>query len=777
MRKLIAAIAFLFLSTFAFGQTTAVVTGNLVDQSETGTSSGISVDVTLVNTGSQRCFVSGTGTFVKEKTNYTAAQVLAGITLAKNGSITCGATTGQSRWRFTFKNAALNTSRDCDLQISGATSLNTATCLQAATTPTTTVPTSSLFLLLDGSNSMTGNLVPAVNGTQSIGTSGARWNIFSAASDISGNATVGGTLGVTGNVTETAGQNQYKAFLMNGVRWVDGIKYTTIAGCYADLSAGQTCMVPPGYTETLAANIVLNKKKTTIQFMGSCAITLGAFNIQVAQGTDDVSIISPFAHSSDQGGNNQGCMMVGYTGSAAAIDVGSSAGFTYNALIRGIAVDLFSAQANAIAYRLTNGVQDVLDDDTCVEGPVSGQKCFNTVGTGAFFAGLNRILSPECTAAAGATNNFCIQLGTISNDNTIIGGHANILGSGANNSVCIDVSGSTSGNNQLYGFDCDTGVTAITIESTVSRGIYAVINVDSGVTNGANFAASSIGNTVIINANLPVTDNGVAGTNSYINPARFGWRTDKLQWQVESGFALLVNASTTAPFDVWIYSGDRRVNADTGANQVKLAWDQGTGGVAFGNGASAQVAAIDSSGRLTLKEAAAPSGSSGNDLLWADSSDHMAKYNPNNGGEQHMPQIYMLTAQYTNSTTGFTTVGTPNIAFPVNANQKYTAECHLYYQAAATGGLNIQFTGPAAPTNVVYGLNDPISATTFGGDSVATAFSTSLGSAVTTAATNFDAQVSFSLINGANAGTVTLQAKSSAAVQLQIQAGSFCQVQ
>jgi hypothetical protein len=212
-----------FIVSSAQSQTVAVVSGSLVDQSETGTSSGISVDVTLVNTGSQRCFVNGTGTVVTEKKNYTAAQILAGITLAKTASITCGASSGQTRWRFSFKNSALNTSRDCDLQISGATSLNTATCLQATTTPTTTVPTASLFWLLDGSNSPTGNLVPAVNGTQSIGTSGSRWNMFA------------NTLDVSGNVTENTGQNQYKSFLFNGVTWVDGIKYTTLAGAYAAL--------------------------------------------------------------------------------------------------------------------------------------------------------------------------------------------------------------------------------------------------------------------------------------------------------------------------------------------------------------------------------------------------------------------------------------------------------------------------------------------------------------------------------------------------------------
>lgn len=750
MRKLIAAVAFLFLSAFAFAQTTAVVTGNLIDQSETGTSSGISLDVTLVNTGSQRCFVNGTGTLVKEKANYTAAQVLAGITLAKTANITCGATSGQTRWRFTFKNAALNTARDCDLQISGATSLNTATCLQAATTPTTTVPTANLFLLLDGSNSMTGNLVPAVNGTQSIGTSGSRWSMFantldvSGTSNLSGNTTVGGTLGVTG-ATSTC--------ILNGVRMIGSSCYASIAACLTAASAGETCQAPPNWTETLGANVVFNKKKTTLRFMGGCAITLNGFNFQVAQGTDDVSIISPFAHSSDQGGNNQGCMFVGYTGSGAAIDIGSSAGFTYNTLIRGIAVDLFSAQANAIAYRLTNGVQDVLDDDTCVEGPVSGQKCFATVGTGAFFAGLNRILSPECTAAAGATNNFCIQLGTISNDNTIIGGHANILGSGANNSVCIDVSGSTSGNNQLYGFDCDTGVTAVTVESTVSRGIYAVINVDSGVTNGANFAASSLGNTVIINANLPVTDNGVAGTNSYINPARFGWRTDKLQWMVESGFALLNNAATTAPFDVWIYGGDRRVNADTGANTVKLAWDQGTGGVAFGKGdGSTTVAQIDSTGKFsTYRQVTNPTARVVSDFTTANN-------------------------------TSLQTITGLSWTFPAVAGN-YSFHCALLY-SQATAAVADQFgiqVATNAPTNVAASavVYTSVSASAMGtlatlSTTTATAIATFTPSAITTV---WQATIDGTFELPASANTVNIMVQTSnGADAVTVKRGSYCQL-
>ena len=235
------------------------------------------------------------------------------------------------------------------------------------------------------------------------------------------------------------------------------------------------------------------------------------------------------------------------------------------------------------------------------------------------------------------------------------------------------------------------------------------------------------------------------------------------------------NTSGTITTGINIAAGSTNIivaNTTKQATVTTLITDAGTNTTCMGQGCTQTIA----TGNFSLTEQTPPTATAAKSMLWGDSGDHMLKYNPNNAGEQHVAQVYRLTAQYTNSTTGFTTVGTPNIAFPVNANQTYTATCHLFYQAAATGGLNIQFTGPAAPTSVTYGLDDPSAATTFN-SAVATAFSTSLGQVVGTAATNFDAIVSFCLINGANAGTVTLQAKSSAAVQLQIQTGSYCVVQ
>jgi hypothetical protein len=143
-----------------------------------------------------------------------------------------------------------------------------------------------------------------------------------------------------------------------------------------------------------------------------------------------------------------------------------------------------------------------------------------------------------------------------------------------------------------------------------------------------------------------------------------------------------------------------------------------------------------------------------------------------------MPQTVMLTSQYTNSTTSFTNVtGGNNLAFTLDASTTYQGTCVLYYQAASTGGLNIEFTGPASPTFVTYGLILPVSVSAFAGSGVATAYSTSLGSAVTTAATNFPAIVTFGISNGSTSGTLQLLAKSSAAVQLQIQTGSYCTIQ
>ena len=140
-------------------------------------------------------------------------------------------------------------------------------------------------------------------------------------------------------------------------------------------------------------------------------------------------------------------------------------------------------------------------------------------------------------------------------------------------------------------------------------------------------------------------------------------------------------------------------------------------------------------------------------------------------------QVIQLTSQYTNSTvTPSNVAGGNTLAFTAAANTNYTAECHLYYKAAASGGFQIEWTGPASPTNVVYGFNVPKSASTFANGVVTAGYGNLLGSGITTVATDFAALASFSLQNGSNAGTVNLLAASTGPGQLTIEAGSYCKV-
>jgi hypothetical protein len=376
---------------------------------------------------------------------------------------------------------------------------------------------------------------------------------------------------------------------LNKVLWVDGTKYKTLAACYADLpSSGGTCEVPPNYTETLTADLAMTKSNAGFHFNGPANITQGAFRVTMPSGVNNAFILTPFAHSSNQAGSNLGVSFQGYTGAAGAFDFGDTSGFVNNLRIAGINVGMSSALANATAFRMTNVEQSAFDDIGCIHGPVSGHACFRGIGTGAFFSGLTRIMSIDCEGTALATNNKCIELGAISNDYTIIGGHCNVFAP-ANGSICVDVLGTNAGNNKVFGFDCDTAITCASVESTSSTALYGVFNMDSGITNSASFGAGSFGNVVYTDANLPFTDSGVAGTNSVINPARMNWRTDRMQISMGATFYNWIDVTDSTSRDIEIYGagGNKRLNSGSGASQILFNFDSGTAGFNFCGGTSA----------------------------------------------------------------------------------------------------------------------------------------------------------------------------------------------
>lgn len=150
---------------------------------------------------------------------------------------------------------------------------------------------------------------------------------------------------------------------------------------------------------------------------------------------------------------------------------------------------------------------------------------------------------------------------------------------------------------------------------------------------------------------------------------------------------------------------------------------------------------------------------------------------------QNAVQEVSITSAYTNATTTFSnlagaTANTGNIAFFAQANRNYHLICRITWQGSATTtGPKYQFTGPSSPTAVAVGLNSPITNATAANAS-AVAFSSAVANAGTiTTATNFTDVLSLDLINGANSGTVQLQAAANGAGTLTVQPGSNCLVQ
>lgn len=138
--------------------------------------------------------------------------------------------------------------------------------------------------------------------------------------------------------------------------------------------------------------------------------------------------------------------------------------------------------------------------------------------------------------------------------------------------------------------------------------------------------------------------------------------------------------------------------------------------------------------------------------------------------------VMYVGADVTNSTV--TPAAVTGLSFPVAAGQSYTMSCELTYQAAATGGLVVSFTGPASPTLVEYTLLEATSVSAVNNSATTgSTFATTLGVVVVTAATNFPVALQFALENGANAGTVQLMFQSAAAVATTIKRGSFCTIQ
>jgi hypothetical protein len=207
---------------------------------------------------------------------------------------------------------------------------------------------------------------------------------------------------------------------LNNILFVDGVKYATMAACYAALpSTGGVCVVPPNYTETMAASLTVNKPDSGFIFMGRADITMGSFQVVVTAGTHGVffSGTIPFG-----GGDTTTGARFSYSGSGKGFDVGDGITTTRMFGWNNVAVNLTGGAIGAAsALYLTNVIYFNIEN----------------------FGSVNTSASTTTTGlVCDGTGNFCGN-GRIANPQ-IIGHKTSILGTGtggANGMNAVEISG------------------------------------------------------------------------------------------------------------------------------------------------------------------------------------------------------------------------------------------------------------------------------------------------------------------------------------------------
>ena len=189
---------------------------------------------------------------------------------------------------------------------------------------------------------------------------------------------------------------------------------------------------------------------------------------------------------------------------------------------------------------------------------------------------------------------------------------------------------------------------------------------------------------------------------------------------------------------------------------------------------------VGTAGAFCAGTGTGPTAASSVGQMWPNATDNNMYFNVNAGTTQHLPQAATITTAYTNSTTSPTSI--VGLAFTVAASTNYVLHCHGLYKAAATGGLSLTVTGPSTPTGVSYDLRatTTLSAGAPTDNMVAatgTSYPSAIGAAVVTATTDMPFDFTMNFINGVNAGTLQLQAQSSAAAALTVEVGSTCTMQ
>lgn len=327
---------------------------------------------------------------------------------------------------------------------------------------------------------------------------------------LNGNATVGGTLGVTGNSTLAAVTNTSEGTpKFNRVVWLDGAVNTTLAGCLAAAATAKSvCEVPPNYPETVAADITVTND-TGLHFDGVAAINMGTHQFKCAGGTcNDFFIDSDIPFGSN--GSPSAGVVFTYTGTTTPFSFGDATADTFGISLRNFAVNVSGGGAAVSAIKL-NRVHPFKMENIRLIG-TTGQIGVNEDGTGGYTG--NGDISN--LFANGFTS--CVKMTAEGNFNRIFASCPNTATGGKT----IDI---TDGNGNLIYLDAENATVGLNFGNSANVFGNRVLIYGQGNTTDAVFGAASIANTVDnVGANCggivpTVSDSGTS--NSFWNPCKF----------------------------------------------------------------------------------------------------------------------------------------------------------------------------------------------------------------------------------------------------------------
>jgi hypothetical protein len=297
---------------------------------------------------------------------------------------------------------------------------------------------------------------------------------------------------------------------LNSVVYLDGVKYTTLATCYAAIPAtGGTCVVPPNYSEALAASLTVNKSNSGFIFMGPATITMSSFQVIVPAATHGVFFYGMVPYGGGGFTTPGGAHFI-YSGNSNAFQVGNGGGttnrvFTWN----NIHVQFSGATAPATGLYMTNVVYFDINNPSVAGENVAGTRGIVCDGTGNF-CGIGSIKNPNLSAlgtgilgtgsGTNAMNAVTIGAGTISS--SVVG------------SIGLDIE--VGGQNSVLSLDIESVTTAVKLGAGA---LGNNINFDDeAITNDVVALASSADNAVRVQTgggSTPVVFSD-AGTNNHI---------------------------------------------------------------------------------------------------------------------------------------------------------------------------------------------------------------------------------------------------------------------